>query len=158
MVLSRRNQLVHANLDLIGQFFDSAEDSKPSKRQKLDTGGRDNEFIGSEDEQPRFFADDDDEEAVNETGVNKDSSGAWDHSTRAPTPTKPNSRKKPSSRTDHDRQPEETHDCPICLRTLETDNQGLNAHIDWCLSKGLIKDAQASAKVKDGSARQRNIL
>jgi len=34
-------------------------------------------------------------------------------------------------------------ECPICGRTLETDNQGLNAHVDFCLSKGAIMEAQS---------------
>lgn len=33
--------------------------------------------------------------------------------------------------------------CPICACMLETDNAGLNAHIDWCLSRGEIKRASA---------------
>ncbi|KAI1795665.1 DNA/RNA polymerase [Ganoderma leucocontextum] len=36
-------------------------------------------------------------------------------------------------------------ECPICGKMLETDNQGLNEHIDFCLSKGAIKAAQASS-------------
>ncbi|KAF5351766.1 hypothetical protein D9756_007614 [Leucocoprinus leucothites] len=32
--------------------------------------------------------------------------------------------------------------CPICSRTLTTDNQGLNAHIDFCLSKTAIQEAR----------------
>ena len=36
-------------------------------------------------------------------------------------------------------------ECPICGKLLETDNQGLNEHIDFCLSKGAIKEAQASS-------------
>uniref|UniRef100_A0A8H8CPL3 DNA polymerase kappa n=1 Tax=Psilocybe cubensis TaxID=181762 RepID=A0A8H8CPL3_PSICU len=39
----------------------------------------------------------------------------------------------------------ETHECPICSKTLETDNQGLNAHVDFCLSRGAIMEAQGSA-------------
>lgn len=31
-----------------------------------------------------------------------------------------------------------THTCPVCTKTMETDNRGLNAHIDFCLSKGAI--------------------
>ncbi|KAI0690534.1 hypothetical protein BC835DRAFT_1307867 [Cytidiella melzeri] len=38
-----------------------------------------------------------------------------------------------------------THLCPLCAKTMETDNQGLNAHIDFCLSKGAIREAQAAA-------------
>ncbi|KAL1744784.1 hypothetical protein HDZ31DRAFT_37884 [Schizophyllum fasciatum] len=36
----------------------------------------------------------------------------------------------------------EQHVCPICGKTLETDNDGLNQHIDWCLSRGAILAAQ----------------
>ena len=32
--------------------------------------------------------------------------------------------------------------CPICSKVLETDNRGLNEHIDFCLSKGAIREAQ----------------
>lgn len=44
--------------------------------------------------------------------------------------------------------------CPICGTTLETDNQGLNSHIDFCLSRGAIRQAhaEASSPVKKGSA------
>lgn len=38
-----------------------------------------------------------------------------------------------------------THDCPVCGKTLETDNEGLNTHIDFCLSRGAIMEAQAEA-------------
>ncbi|KAG6375358.1 hypothetical protein JVT61DRAFT_2913 [Boletus reticuloceps] len=37
------------------------------------------------------------------------------------------------------------HTCPICSKELKTDNQGFNAHIDFCLSKGAILEAQAEA-------------
>lgn len=45
-------------------------------------------------------------------------------------------------------QPQEgpqSHECPICGKTLQTDNQGLNAHIDFCLSRGAIMEAQVAA-------------
>lgn len=42
----------------------------------------------------------------------------------------------------------EMHQCPICGKTLETDNTGLNAHIDFCLSRGAILEAQAEASAK----------
>lgn len=41
--------------------------------------------------------------------------------------------------------PAETHECPVCGKTLETDNDGLNAHIDFCLSRGAILEAQVEA-------------
>ncbi|KAI0762097.1 DNA/RNA polymerase [Trametes elegans] len=38
-----------------------------------------------------------------------------------------------------------TLECPVCGKVLETDNQGLNAHIDFCLSKQVIKEAQTAS-------------
>jgi DNA polymerase kappa len=40
----------------------------------------------------------------------------------------------------------EQHVCPICSKTLQTDNAGLNAHIDWCLSRTAILEASASSE------------
>ncbi|OCH87051.1 DNA/RNA polymerase [Obba rivulosa] len=40
-----------------------------------------------------------------------------------------------------------TQTCPICGKELETDNRGFNAHIDFCLSRGAILEAQTSASV-----------
>ncbi|KAK1236311.1 hypothetical protein PQX77_000427 [Marasmius sp. AFHP31] len=37
--------------------------------------------------------------------------------------------------------------CPVCGKTLKVDNQGLNAHIDFCLSRGAISEAQAQGEV-----------
>lgn len=37
-------------------------------------------------------------------------------------------------------------DCPICGKLLETDNKGLNAHIDFCLSRNVIMEAQTEAQ------------
>ncbi|OJT06968.1 DNA polymerase kappa [Trametes pubescens] len=44
-------------------------------------------------------------------------------------------------------------ECPICGRMLETDNQGLNEHVDFCLSKQAIKEAQ-TASLKPSSSGQ----
>ncbi|KAJ7593924.1 IMS-domain-containing protein [Mycena floridula] len=38
-----------------------------------------------------------------------------------------------------------TQQCPICSKTMETTNDELNAHIDFCLSRGAIWEAQAEA-------------
>ncbi len=35
--------------------------------------------------------------------------------------------------------------CPICSKAMQIDNRGMNAHIDFCLSKGAIREAQAMA-------------
>ena len=37
-----------------------------------------------------------------------------------------------------------TQTCPICSKTMVTDNDGLNAHIDFCLSREAIREAQAA--------------
>ncbi|KAI0744213.1 DNA/RNA polymerase [Daedaleopsis nitida] len=52
-----------------------------------------------------------------------------------------------STRTDHDRMPEGGGmlECPICGKVLQTDNEGLNSHVDFCLSKQAIKEAQAAS-------------
>ena len=36
-------------------------------------------------------------------------------------------------------------ECPVCNKTIYTDNQGLNAHIDFCLSRSAIREAQAES-------------
>lgn len=38
--------------------------------------------------------------------------------------------------------------CPVCSRTLVVDNQGLNEHIDFCLSREVIREATSSAGVR----------
>ncbi|KZT10718.1 DNA/RNA polymerase [Laetiporus sulphureus 93-53] len=37
--------------------------------------------------------------------------------------------------------------CPVCGKSMRTDNIGLNSHIDFCLSEDAIKEAQVSASV-----------
>ncbi|KAG1746123.1 IMS-domain-containing protein [Suillus lakei] len=37
-------------------------------------------------------------------------------------------------------------ECPICGKMLETDNKGLNAHIDFCLSRNVIMEAQTETQ------------
>lgn len=47
-------------------------------------------------------------------------------------------------------------ECPICNKMLATDNQGLNAHIDFCLSKGAIMAAQVKASpTRDFKSREK---
>lgn len=48
----------------------------------------------------------------------------------------------------------QTHSCPICGKELQTDNQGLNEHIDFCLSRGAIREAQAQASTSPGTRRK----
>jgi DNA polymerase kappa len=39
--------------------------------------------------------------------------------------------------------------CPICGKELHVDNAGLNAHVDYCLSRGTIRTMQAAAAAHD---------
>jgi DNA polymerase kappa len=48
---------------------------------------------------------------------------------------------------------EMTQVCPICNKTLQADNRGLNAHIDFCLSRGAIREAQAEG---EGSGKKQS--
>ncbi|PFH53760.1 hypothetical protein AMATHDRAFT_991 [Amanita thiersii Skay4041] len=48
---------------------------------------------------------------------------------------------------------EEPLECPICGRTLMTDNQGLNAHVDFCLSRTAIREAQAESIISSISKK-----
>ena len=41
---------------------------------------------------------------------------------------------------------QEDHTCPICSKTLRTDNAGLNAHVDYCLSRAAIFEASSSSR------------
>jgi DNA polymerase kappa len=41
--------------------------------------------------------------------------------------------------------PTEQQSCPVCLKSLLMDNREFNAHIDFCLSRSAIRDAQAEA-------------
>ncbi|KAF9051079.1 IMS-domain-containing protein [Hymenopellis radicata] len=49
-----------------------------------------------------------------------------------------------------------SQDCPICGKTMLTDNQGLNDHIDFCLSRGVILQAQSEASVESRSHKPKS--
>lgn len=53
--------------------------------------------------------------------------------------------------------PRESFVCPICSRELETDNSGMNAHVDFCLSRDAIREATSasSPEKKDASAKRK---
>lgn len=51
--------------------------------------------------------------------------------------------------------PRESTTCPICSREIEGDNSALNAHIDYCLSKGAIMEATAASSPKDLSSKRK---
>ena len=43
--------------------------------------------------------------------------------------------------------------CPVCDQTILTDNEGLNAHIDFCLSRNAIREAQAESIASSSTKR-----
>lgn len=47
-----------------------------------------------------------------------------------------------------------SYECPVCARTLETDNDGFNSHIDFCLSRGAIREAQSEASSTPSRAQK----
>ncbi|KAJ2916743.1 hypothetical protein MD484_g3656, partial [Candolleomyces efflorescens] len=53
--------------------------------------------------------------------------------------------------------PNSTLECPICQKKLQTDNQGLNAHIDFCLSRGAIWDAQAETVAPSNATKDSKV-
>ncbi|KAK2464297.1 hypothetical protein APHAL10511_003754 [Amanita phalloides] len=62
--------------------------------------------------------------------------------------TRPVSTGQPSSRAQTSKpllSNEEPIGCPVCNKPIFTDNQGLNAHIDFCLSRSAIRQAQAES-------------
>lgn len=72
-------------------------------------------------------------------------------SSRPPTSTSTSSRPPNSASKPHSQAADERAQCPVCNKTLmsvsATDNQGLNAHIDFCLSRSAIVEAQGQASI-----------
>lgn len=64
--------------------------------------------------------------------------------------------RKPTSACRDESEPTEGLTCPICQKMLATDNQGLNAHIDFCLSKSAIAEAQANPQPESPLRRPRS--
>jgi len=73
------------------------------------------------------------------------SNGQASSSKQPPPPTGPRETHERDTRRPLSKRETPTHDCPVCGKTLETDNEGLNAHIDFCLSRGAIMEAQVEA-------------
>ncbi|KDQ57446.1 hypothetical protein JAAARDRAFT_129936 [Jaapia argillacea MUCL 33604] len=67
------------------------------------------------------------------------------HSTTSSSPTKPDA--GPSKHRQADEFPSKPGSmvCPICGKAQDTDNVGFNAHVDFCLSRGAILEAQVES-------------
>ena len=57
-------------------------------------------------------------------------------------------RRRNDEEKEEEKEEQEEHICPICSKTLWTDNTGLNAHVDYCLSRAAIFEATASNSTK----------
>ncbi|KAF9478811.1 DNA/RNA polymerase [Pholiota conissans] len=157
----------------IKRFFESAKGDSPRKRQKVEI--YEDAHDAMEENMPGYYehdetdyklknGDNDNDDDVIDTIEDPDyeiilNSSRPPHSTVNPvsstskleTPVKRRNSDVTHSSTNAKsvnlpaQRPLETHECPICGKTLETDNEGLNAHVDFCLSRGAILEAQAEA-------------
>lgn len=64
------------------------------------------------------------------------------------------SKRKPAKRPDMT----DLQTCPICGKSMQADNRAFNAHIDFCLSKDAITQAQVSASGRKPSSNTLNTL
>lgn len=83
--------------------------------------------------------------AVNRLPASVTVSNGQASSSKQPQPTGPREIHEMDARKPLLKRETATHDCPVCGKTLETDNEGFNAHIDFCLSRGAIMEAQVEA-------------
>lgn len=155
------------------QFFENASSSEsPQKKRRVDPSEETLALSqdGYEESMPNFHEDlevdddalqEDDGELTNpqeptsarsttDPGPSKPPSHAAHHDDeKASSPSLASSTKRPRpQRQSPDLSSDEhleSHTCPVCSKTMQTDNSGLNAHIDFCLSKGAIREAQAMA-------------
>lgn len=83
----------------------------------------------------------------------KDGDTVTDLKPASPSSSRPISISKPDSKTTSPKSKSskgkkpatgEWHTCPICWKEFNVDNAGLNAHVDYCLSKGTIMEATTS--------------
>lgn len=138
------------------QFFEVASGpSSPRKRRKVESDSEDDHLVLSQDgyvdAMPGYHEDDEDETGhgsdirhLSDPTMGSNPEDPAEHPAE-PTPFSDQSGKsRPTSRKESDDGVQE-QTCPICSKTMQTDNRGLNAHIDFCLSKGAIREAQAMA-------------
>ncbi|KIY74363.1 IMS-domain-containing protein [Cylindrobasidium torrendii FP15055 ss-10] len=139
----------------IKRFFEpaKAEDEGSNKKRKLDGSpqvhGASAEVL--QEAMPGFHEDND----ADMVEYPEDDDGAVDEDVFTPaSPSKKPKSKAHSSRTSKPALLAE-QECPICGKTMEVDNQGLNDHIDFCLSRDVILQAQTEASVEGRPASKR---
>ncbi|KAJ6593861.1 IMS-domain-containing protein [Mycena capillaripes] len=108
----------------IKRFFETTGSSSPSKKRKVSA------------------SEEDEEESV------QDPPSAVSPSTPEPENTKPTSSRKgkPESKSRQLPLEHEMHTCPVCQHKVPTENDAFNAHLDSCLSRDAIRQAQAEVK------------
>ncbi|KAF8813855.1 DNA/RNA polymerase [Phlegmacium glaucopus] len=164
----------------IKRFFESMKDQSPRKKSKLvhddpsefDSVDEINEHLAMEEAMPGFHEDDeadlgmedDEPEEIIEQDVPISRPVSTAHrpppfvsddqasSSKQP-PTGPREIHDIDMRKPLSKRETATHNCPVCSKTLETDNEGLNAHIDFCLSRGAIMEAQVEASQSSKSSK-----
>ncbi|KIK67147.1 hypothetical protein GYMLUDRAFT_37190 [Collybiopsis luxurians FD-317 M1] len=115
-------------------FNGSNEQTSPRKRQRLNIEFQDDEHIWA-DSMPGF-----EEEHEGEIQILDD---------EPMSPTKPSSLSRPKPLSGGKKRLVEIQICPVCGNELETDdNQKVNDHIDFCLSRGEIEKAQGHLRAK----------
>lgn len=132
------------------QFFGSATDNEPRKKAKREDAYELDEAMPGyhEFDETDCKAHEDESELhwdLFETNVTAPSSRP-PHSTSgviSSSNVRPDNRPRSFSETTHSKMPTQT--CPICDKKLVMDNAGFNAHIDFCLSRGVIMQAQKEA-------------
>ncbi|KAJ7084347.1 IMS-domain-containing protein [Mycena belliarum] len=112
----------------IKRFFDAANSSSPNKKRRLSTS---HQATCSD--------------TVSDPGESSDAETAKPTSSRT---------RKPESKARQPSVEREVHTCPVCEKTVTTD---INAHLDSCLSREAIREAQAegSNPTKQGNLWER---
>ena len=165
------------------QFFESVEagPSSPRKRRKIESEGDVSPSLsqdGFEEAMPGYDEHEDLEGGVDEeedalasasateatVGLSKAVKPVSAPAASPPERSSPTRQPKPHSSSstkgkgrvkdppDHEERASQT--CPICSKAMQVDNREFNAHIDFCLSKGAIREAQAMATSSTFSSRQ----
>ncbi|KAJ6586882.1 IMS-domain-containing protein [Mycena vulgaris] len=120
----------------IKRFFDSANSSSPNKKRKVSAASSESTSIV--DGLSEAIADGEDETSASVSLTAKPSSR----------------RRKPESQARQPSVEREMHTCPVCEKKVATENDAFNRHLDSCLSREAVREAQleSSAALKQGSA------
>jgi DNA polymerase kappa len=130
------------NVILFSQFFEPLPDSKsPSKQSRTrDSDGHDSDVkcveLDSEDDSDYAMRDVEDEPSITVPEAST--------SRHLITPEPPSSEIhiQPTKAPPEPTTAAAASECPLCMRPF-SDNDELNAHVDWCLSREAIRSAQA---------------